>query len=61
MDAAVDNTFDYNSNLERTFFVGGATVGDFATVPISRAQEFRQLILTLKPVQTVCFPLINFV
>lgn len=61
MDAAVDNTFDYNGNLERTFFIGGATVGDFANVPIARQQEFRQLVLTLKPVQTVCFQLINFV
>jgi len=61
MDAAIDNTFDINGNYERTFFVGGQTLPEFAIVPDSRRIELRQLILTLKQVQTVCYPLITYV
>lgn len=61
MDAVVDNAFDVNGNYERTFFVGGSTLGAIGTVPDSRRVELRQLILTLKPVQTVAYMLVTYI
>lgn len=48
-------------NVERTFFIGGATLGQFANVDASRMDEFRQLILQLKPARSVGILLINYV
>ena len=48
-------------NLAQTFFIGGQTVGNFTTLPISRREEFRQLVLTIKPAQSIAFLFINFV
>ncbi len=54
--------WQYNiTNLRKTFYIGGLTAGDFANVPLIRKDEFRQLILTIKPTQTVGFLLINYV
>ena len=61
LDPILDDQFDILGNLERTFFIGGAVVGDYADVPIERQTEFRKLILTLKPVQTVAYLIINYV
>lgn len=44
-----------------TFFITGPTVDSFATVLASREIELRQLILQLKPAQTVGFMFINYV
>lgn len=55
-----DNSFFVGENLRSTFFIGGANVGDFATVDAKRELEFRQLILRLKPVQTIAFLFVNF-
>ena len=30
-------------------------LGDFATIPGSREQEFRQMVLRIKPVQAIAF------
>lgn len=43
-----------------TFFIGGSTVGSQADVPLIRKKEFRQLVLNLKPLQTVGFLFINY-
>jgi hypothetical protein len=51
----VDADFDIGNNLRSTFFIGGPTLGSYATVPLAQLQQFRQLILKLKPVQTVGF------
>jgi hypothetical protein len=56
-----DNNFVLPNNLSATFFVGGATLGSFANVSAFRKDEFRQLLLTLKPASTVGFLLINYV
>lgn len=45
---------------ERIFFVGGQTVGTFASVPQNREAEFRQLLLMLKPTKTIGVLLINY-
>lgn len=55
-----DYFFNVGSNLRATFFIGGNPLGTFANVPTERKQEFRQLILRLKPVQTVGFLFINY-
>lgn len=51
----------YWTNINRSFFIGGATLGQFANVDASRKEEFRQLILQLKPARTVGILLINYV
>ena len=54
------NQFDIGDNYKSTFFIGGAVLGDFANVPFQREKEFRQLVLKLKPDQTIAFIFINF-
>lgn len=56
----VDSTFLVGMNYKCTFFIGGEILGTFADVPIERKEEFRQLILKLKPVQTVAILFINY-
>jgi uncharacterized protein YmfQ (DUF2313 family) len=48
-------------SLRGTFFVGGDPVGSYANVFEERKNEFRQLILKLKPAQSVGFLFINYV
>ena len=55
-----DSYFNTGLTLRATFFIGGPTSGSFASVPTARKNEFRQLILKLKPVQNVGFLLINY-
>jgi len=47
--------FNYEEALKSTFFIGGPTPGSFANIPASRHLELRQLVLKIKPVQTVGF------
>jgi hypothetical protein len=49
------------SSLWASFFIGGPTLGDFANIPASREEEFRQLVLTLKPAHLVAFTFINYI
>ena len=60
IEAQKDVFFNYGS-IERTFVIGGQTFGTFADVDNQRELEFRQLILKLKPAQTVGFLLINYI
>jgi uncharacterized protein YmfQ (DUF2313 family) len=60
IDEATDWSYDI-TNLRKTFYIGGVTAGDFANVDATRKNEFRQLILTIKPTHTVGFLLINYV
>lgn len=55
-----DEPFNIGANLRSTFFICDAYLGEFADVPAARKDEFRQLILKLKPAQTVAFLLINY-
>lgn len=61
IDPELDADFNVGSNLKSTFFVGGTPIGTFADVSAERLQEFRQLILKTKPLQTVGFLFINYV
>lgn len=58
-----DSTFDYgdDTNLRATFFIGGSTFGTRANVDELRKDEFRHLILTIKPAQTAGFLLIDYI
>lgn len=56
-----DRQFNVGNNLRSTFFIGGATLGSFAYVSLARKAEFRQLILKIKPVQTVGYLFVLYV
>lgn len=60
IDDAPDAIFSEGASLRSTFFIAGPVLGSFATVPLSRKAEFRQLILKLKPVQTVGYLIVNY-
>lgn len=57
----LDFFFDTGDNLRSTFFIGGNPIGSFAIVNPNRKNEFRQLILKIKPVQTVGFLFVNYI
>jgi len=61
LDEDIDATFNIGDNLRSTFYIGGAYDGEYADVDAERKDEFRQLILRTKPVQTVAILLINYV
>lgn len=50
-----------SGNLWATFFLGGTTLGTYATVPSYRQIEFKELILKLKPAHLTAFTFINYV
>lgn len=56
-----DILFNIGSSLKATFFIGGPTLGTYASVLETRELEFRQLILNLKQVQTVGILYINYI
>lgn len=56
-----DATFVIAAPMFNIFFIGGQTSGTTANVSSEREKEFRQLILKLKPVQTVAMLAINYV
>ena len=62
-----DANFDIGDNYRSTFYIGGnvpanlGDIGTFATVDANREMEFRELILKIKPVQTVALLLVNYV
>tara|TARA_R110002051_G_scaffold102342_1_gene173628 strand:- start:875 stop:1609 length:735 start_codon:yes stop_codon:yes gene_type:complete len=60
LEPGLDSIFDVGDNLKSTFFISSSTLGLNAVIPQEREQEFRKLVLTLKPLQTVCFPFIGF-
>lgn len=61
IDQVEDSNFLLPNDLSATFFVGGPTLGSFADVDEDRKDEFRQLLLTLKPASTVGFLFINYI
>lgn len=61
IDETKDAFFDVGDNLRSTFFIGADPVGDFADVDINRKEEFRQLVLNVKPVQAIAYLFINYI
>ncbi len=60
IDENKDADFDTGATLRSTFFIGGITIGTFADVNLDRQDEFRQLILKIKPVSSIGYLLINY-
>jgi len=60
IDAERDELFVIPTDLRATYFIGGEVLGTVADIPAERESEFRQLVLTLKPLQTVGILLINY-
>lgn len=56
-----DPNFVIGENYRSTFYIGGEIKGTFANVSIDRKNEFRQLILRIKPVHSIGVLLINYV
>ena len=54
-DAQMSQTVDYLDKLRFTFFVSGNAFPSDAIIAFDRKAEFRQLILKLKPANTVAF------
>ncbi len=50
-----------DDKLWATFFIGGEVLGEMAVVPLKRQEEFRELVLKLKPAHLVAFTFINYV
>ena len=61
IDSDLDLTFNIGPDLRDTFFIGGSPLGTYANVDINRKDEFRQLILKLKPAHLVAFLFVNYV
>jgi len=61
IDETQDLLFNVGDNLRSTFFIGADPVGDFADVDLDRKDEFRKLILTIKPAQSVGYLFINYI
>ena len=49
------------NDLKSVFYIGGATLGAYASIPLARKNEFRELVLTLKPAHMSAFLFINYV
>lgn len=60
IDGTLDDDFIIGSSYRACFYVGGTPFGTVATVPEERKNEFRELILRIKPVQTVGLLLIRY-
>jgi hypothetical protein len=62
IEEAKDADFNFGNdiNLRATFFIGGETFPNRAYVDIRRKNEFRELILRLKPAQTAGLLLIDY-
>lgn len=47
-------------NLWASFFIGGTVLGNSANISPNRQEEFRELVLKLKPAHLVAYTFINF-
>lgn len=56
-----DAVFDLGSNLFSTFFISGSSLNTTGSCPAARRTELRELILRIKPAQTVAFLNLNYI
>jgi hypothetical protein len=61
LEESLDASFDIGSNYRSTFYIAGATISTFADVDVARKETFRQLILQLKPAQSVGILFVNYI
>lgn len=50
-----------DNRLWATFFIGGSILGEMVEIPAKRQEEFRELVLKLKPAHLVAFTFVNYV
>lgn len=50
-----------DSKLWASFFIAGSTLGSIAEIPAKREEEFRELVLKLKPAHLIAFTFINYI
>jgi uncharacterized protein YmfQ (DUF2313 family) len=60
IDHEKDIYFDIGTDAKKTFYIGAAIKGEFATVDTNRRDEFRSIVLKTKPTETIGFALINY-
>ena len=60
LEESKDATFDIGTNYKATFYLSGASITTFASIPLSRKIEFRQLVLKYKAAQMCGFAFINY-
>jgi hypothetical protein len=60
LDPVKDQSFSIGENLRSTFYICGSVLGTYASIDADRVTEFRQLVLKLKPGQTVAFLLLHY-
>jgi len=60
IDELKDIPFNIGQNYRSIFFIGGPVIGEFANVNEERKNEFRQLVLKIKPVQAIGILFINY-
>ena len=60
IDSDIDAQFELPSDKRAIFFLGGQNLGEVANVELTRKDELRQLILNIKPAQTVGVLIINY-
>ncbi len=61
IDYQKDVHFVLGGTVKNCFFIGGSTFGSFANVDSTRREELRQLILRIKPVESVAYLLVNYI
>ena len=61
LEAVRDATFSFGANYRSTFYIAGSTITTFANVDADREIEFRELVLKLKPAQTVGIAFVNYI
>lgn len=59
-EVSLGDVFDLTGAYRSTFFIGGPIFGSIALISQARSTEFRQLVLKVKPVQTVGFSFLLF-
>lgn len=60
IEEGLDNRFNDGGTFRTALFIGGPTVGSYATVNEDRKTEFRQLLLKLKGNTTILYLFINY-
>jgi len=61
IEESLDEIFNIGINLKSTFIIGGTPIGTIANIDKNRKDEFRQLVLKLKPVQEIALLFINYI
>jgi hypothetical protein len=61
IEESKDAQFVIGGNYRSTFYISGTPITTFADILATRKDEFRQLILKLKPAQTMAFLFVNYI